>query len=146
MGLFSGIKNIVDDVFDAGSGFVGGVTGQSQADAGKQAEKIAKLNADLVRKETAEQIKRLEQTQAQTLGATVARQGASGIQVGAGTTDDFLSEMQKSFQADIDWRKEAGARQAKVVDEGGNLVNQQAIAAGWGTAANSTLAIASLWI
>ena len=130
MGLFSGIKDTV-------SGVVGGFTGETQRDAGKDAKKLGKKNAEYIRQETSEQVRRLELAQEQVIAKTKGAQAGSGIELGGGTVDTYIAEMKNNFAKELDWLKKSGKSRAAIAKEGGNVANAQAQAAGWGTAAQS---------
>lgn len=118
---------------------------RKQKKAGKQADAIAQQNARATERETAETIKRTGAAQEQTLASTRARSGASGIVSGAGSTTDFLDEMQKTFQEDLDWIQESGGSRASIERAEGRMAKKQASAAAWGTIASGTSSMMGYW-
>ena len=118
---------------------------RQQKKAGKAADALARQNAERIERETAETVRRTGESQQQTLAATRARTGASGIVTGAGSTSDFLEEMQKTFQSDLDWIKESGGSQAAIQRAEGRMAKQQATAAAWGTVAQGASSLMGYW-
>ena len=125
-----------------GASAVGAV---KQVKAGKEGERLAGENALAIEAETEEQIRRTEADQAQTMSLTKAMQGGSGVRSGAGTTQTYLDEMQKTFEGDIDWMRESGASQASIQRAEGSLVKKQATANAWGTVAQGTSSMLAFW-
>ena len=125
-----------------GSSLIGA---RKQRKAGKAAQRLAAQDAARIKRETEKTVERTAASQAQTLSLTRASQGASGIKSGAGTTEDFLEEMQKTFQEDLDWITESGASQASLRQAEGRLASKQASAAAWGTVASGVSSFGSYW-
>lgn len=116
-----------------------------QKKAGKAADALGRENAARTLRETAAQVKRTKEQQKQHLGSTRARAGASGIRSGAGSTSDFLEEMQRVFEEDIQFMEESGASQASIERAQGRLAKKQATASAWGSAASGVSSIAGFW-
>ena len=121
------------------------VSAKKQKDAGKAADRLAGQDADRIRKETEKTVERTGKAQEQTLSLAGASQGASGLRSGAGTTADYLDEMQQTFQDDLDWITESGASQESLRRAEGSLAKQQSSAAAWGTVASGVSSFGSYW-
>ena len=118
---------------------------RKQRKAGKAADAIGRENAAATLRETQAQVKRTKEQQEQSLGSARARSGASGIRSGAGSTTDFLEEMQRVFAEDIQFMEESGASQASIERAQGRLAKKQATASAWGSAASGVSSIAGFW-
>lgn len=107
----------------AGASIYGGITASSKA------KKAGKRNAKMIRRETAEQVRRLEYQNRQTLGQTVANIGASGVRF-AGTPRSYLNEMQKQQQLQVDWLEKSGRMRARIAEKTGQQVGDSALLSG----------------
>ncbi len=80
-----------------GSSILGGFS------AKKKARKQARANAQLIRMETAETIRRTREQDKQVLGQTIAIAGGAGVLTNTGTPDTYLKKMQSEQAKNIDW-------------------------------------------
>lgn len=134
LGIVAGIK--------IGTSIIGG---RQQKKAGQDAQAIADENAERTKRETEETIRRTGLSQEQSLSGAQAAQAGSGIRSGAGTSQTYLDEMQKTFQSDLDWIQESGASQESIQRAEGRLAKQQGKAQAWGTVASGVNSALSLW-
>lgn len=133
MGIAAGIS--------AGASLIGA---RKQKKAGKEAQRLADQNAARQRKETEETVRRTGASQRQAFGLTRAAGAASGIR-GGGSTAQYLEEMQKTFQEDLDWITESGGSQESIMRAEGRLAKKQASAGAWGTIASGVGALGDYW-
>lgn len=134
LGVAAGIK--------LGTSLIGA---KKQKDAGKQADAIARENAERIKQETDKQLERTGRQQEFTMSSAQASQAGSGIRSGAGTTQSYLDEMQKTFQEDLDWIEQSGASQESIARAEGSLAKKQASAQAWGTVATGVSGVLDLW-
>ncbi len=92
--------------------------------AAGQTKKIAKMNADLVRAESAEEERRLRKEIQKTEGMTKAMSAASGVQM-TGSRDLAVSDMERENIAQLNWLKKSGESRAKSVLAGGDIQASQ---------------------
>lgn len=86
--------------------------------------KISKLNAGLIREETAEETRRLEREIAQTEGLASAISASSGVQM-SGSRELVAKDIKQENRAQLDWLKKSGLQREKVVLAGGQLQASQ---------------------
>jgi len=134
LGIVAGIK--------LGTAIIGGA---KQRKAGKQADAIAQQNADRIKEETDKQLERTGRQQEFSMSSAQASQAGSGIRTGAGTTQSYLDEMQKTFQEDLDWIEQSGASQESIARAEGSLARKQSNAQAWGTVASGVSGVLDLW-
>lgn len=102
-----------------GTAVVGGISKRRSAKkGGKEAEKLARREAELIGMETEEELRRMEFQQEQILGETRASIGASGLQL-SGSSKSFLDSMEEQFGLERDWLQASGAGRADFAREGG---------------------------
>ena len=104
--------------------------GKRQEAAGKEAEKMAKKNAERERAETEEAARRLEKEQGRTMALARARAAASGVS-GVGSTGLFLSELESENRAELDWLLEAGKTRAEDILQQGRYARKGAASSAW---------------
>lgn len=85
-----------------GSSILGGVLGFGQADQ--------------MRKETEESIRRFKLIKDRTTSEADAMAGASGITSDSGSLTKYLADMHSEFGKEIDWMREAGNARADAMD------------------------------
>jgi hypothetical protein len=95
-------------------------SGKELEKASKEQVKMADEQKKLDDMETAEELRRLELKQKETLAAAKASAGAGGGGTG-GSTATFLNKMQSEFGAELDWLRETGATAAEIRHKGGLL-------------------------
>jgi len=106
----------------------------AQEQAAAQAERIGRDNATVIEAETREEKRRLVKQQAQTEGTAKARVAASG-QVGAGTTDAYLSDLSKANVEAVDWLMKSGKNRARIAISEGKYTAASGKAGAQGTRA-----------
>lgn len=103
-----------------GTAIIGGIQKKKAAKkGGKEAERLAFREAELIGMETEEELRRMEFQQEQTLGETRASIGASGIQF-SGSAKSFLTSMEEQFGLERDWLRASGANRADLARQGGS--------------------------
>ena len=98
-------------------------SGGSRSAAGK-VERTASINANLIREETGEEVRRLERDIAQSEGLMTAMSAASGVQM-SGSRSLYAQDTRKENRAQLDWLKRSGFQKAEVVRRGGQLQSSQ---------------------
>jgi hypothetical protein len=92
---------------------------KQQYDAGKDAEKNADRNAELIERETAENTRRMKASQGRAQSTLRARMAASGIKSSGGSSKTFLDEYVKEDENQLEWLQESGASQASITRRAG---------------------------
>jgi hypothetical protein len=90
----------------------GAVQYTQQRRAANAAEAAANRNADLIRQQNSEEVRRKQLENKQVVAESRARAGASGTLVSSGSTQTYLNEMKSVFNAEVDWLKKSGSMQA----------------------------------
>jgi len=121
------------------------VGAKKQKDAGDDAQALADANARNTAAETEEMIKRTEADQQQTMDLARAMSAGSGIKSGAGSFDTYMTEMQSTFDSDVDWMRKSGASQESIQRAEGSLAKKQSTANAWGTVAQGTSSLLNFW-
>lgn len=104
IGLLSG--------FSAASSFLSGVSGfKSSRKASESAMNTAKYNANLIKQQTAEQVRRAQMQQDQLLGESRAAIGGSGV-TNSGSPAQYLQAIETEGSRQIDWMEKSGSMQA----------------------------------
>lgn len=99
------------------------LTGSSKAR--KAAKKATKKNAQAIRLETAESVRRQEIANKRQLAQGVANVGASGARM-TGSPQDYLSFVEGEQHRQLNWMKESGERQAQIMRKTGqDMATQQ---------------------
>jgi len=88
--------------------------------AAKKAKKLGRLNASYIRKETAENIRRMRGQQESTRSTTRAMMGASGVSGQSETNALYLEAMAAEQGRELDWAFKAGESRARIARAGGN--------------------------
>lgn len=86
----------------------------------KEQKKAARRNEDFIRKEAEEEARRLEKAQKMQLAEAEARVGATGLKM-SGSQLDYVEEMKKEQNAQLDWLKKSGATRAEIAGIRGNI-------------------------
>ena len=120
MGLFSGITDTISSIWGGGSA----------ADA----KKAGKKNAQFIRQETGEQIRRAKADQVYKRAQAVADIRSSGFRGTGGTSKVYLKALDEIFKDEVAWLKKSGDKRAEIAKEGGQLAGQQITAQAIGTA------------
>lgn len=103
------------DIFQLGMGLA---SAKQQYDAGKDAEKNAKRNAEFIRRETAEQSRRLKSQQRRQQSTLRARMAASGVKMD-GSSKTFLEEYVQEDERQLQWLEESGESRANLTRQAG---------------------------
>ena len=98
--------------------------------AKKQAAQLAAANINLIKAETAEELRRMELTQNQVMGAAQANAAASGFEVSqkfGGTTDyeNYFGELEDEYGARKKWTQKQSASRIRVAAAGGSAAKTQ---------------------
>lgn len=117
--------------------------------AGREARRIANMNADSSKKETDEEIRRMMRGNRQREGYARAVAGASGFSVQKGTSQQgYIDELVSEGRRQVSFTGMAGRRKEKIIRRGGQLAYKQASAQSLsmlGNAAGSFSQSYSLW-
>jgi len=89
------------------SGVMSYKAAQSQA---KSQKRIAEMNAQRIAAEKAEQLRKMQAQQQQTLSQAQAAAAASGMSL-EGTQKSYIEQMRESFKAEQDWLQVSSASQ-----------------------------------
>lgn len=92
----------------------------SANEAAIEQKRIANANAERIRRENEEALKRLKKQQAANLAEARARAAASGVTT-EGTQKTYLEEMKDAFKNEVDWLRSSGASQAVIAQQEGYL-------------------------
>lgn len=118
-----------------GLGLISGIVG------GREADKTAQRNADLMRRESAEAARRLGEQQTETLALTKAGAAASGMRTGTTpvggektSSELYIDKMQSEFKKELNWAKTAGASAASIEEQRGRAARWQGYASALGGA------------
>jgi len=95
-------------------GYLGYQGGKDQVKAGRQQEQLAKENASLKRRELEEQVRRQSIDDMRLRGSLLARQAASGAEVGSGTNLANAEDMLEEQESQLNWMKTAGASKIRM--------------------------------
>jgi hypothetical protein len=122
------------------SGVMSYKAAQAQAKSQKQ---IAEANAQRIAAEKAEELRKMQASQAQTLSQAQAAAAASGMTL-EGTQKSYIEQMRESFKAEQDWLQTASASQQGITRMEGKAEaditvarGQQALVSSVGKAAGS---------
>ena len=91
----------------------------------KAAKKAGKYNAQMIRAETTEQLRRSQVQFDQTMGNAVAGLGGSGVKGGSGSPNNYLGAMQREFSNQQDWTYKSGEMRAEGALRGANMQASQ---------------------
>lgn len=117
---------------------VSGIVGyKAQKDAGDEAKKAAELNAQNIRAETAESVRRTRAAADQQESQGQALAAASGTKVGPGSSSDIvLGELKAENTRQISWLERSGASRSEIARQEGryreSIHDAQALAALFG--------------
>ena len=117
-----------------------------QEASGREAQRLAQLNADRTRAETAESASRLKAQQRANLGEARARLAASGVKSRTGSQGKFASGMKSAMAGELAWLKKAGASRAMIEHRQGDYQMSLAKAGSAATMANAVSQSANLAI
>jgi hypothetical protein len=98
-------------VFGAVLGFQGG---SDQKDYARQQERLAQENAALGRRELEEQVRRQNAEDMRLRGSLLARQAASGAEVGSGTNLTNAEYMEEEQARELNWMRTSGASKIRL--------------------------------
>lgn len=125
-----------------GAAIIGGIGLVSGIMGGRESEKAAQRNADLMRRESAEASRRLGETQKDTLALTRAGAAASGMRTGVTpeggektSSELYIDKMQTEFKKELDWAKTSGASAAAIEEQRGRAAAWQGYSSALGGAA-----------
>ena len=96
---------------------IGGLAGSSSSST--KAKKAGKIAANLVREETAEELRRMDRDFAQLEGRAVTSVGASGIHMD-GSSLNVIKDMESEFGRQREWTERSGEMRAKQARSSGN--------------------------
>ena len=106
-----------------------------QYEGAKDAEQLAKEQADRQKAEAEEMARRAEKDASRQESLARARAAASGIGAG-GSTALYMSELEKTQREEIDWIRRAGASQARLTRKEGRWAYRRGMAGAVSTAAS----------
>ena len=110
-------------------GAIGIIQSQSQSrKAAQRSRNDAYYNAQQEAKVTAEEVRRLEKSAAQTEGLAKARAAAGGG--GGASQENYITQLEKTHTEEVDWLKEVGAYAYESHIRSGENAASQARAAG----------------
>lgn len=92
-------------------------------------EAAGRASAELIRKETAEEVRLMERENEYLLGQTSARTGASGIQM-SGTAEMYRTSMSEEMDRAVEWAKDAGEARADYALKSGSYAGKTAMRSG----------------
>ena len=98
--------------------------------AKKQAAQLASANINLIKAETAEELRRMEKTQEQVMGQASAVAAASGFDVSRKTGGEsdynrYFGELEDEYGERKKWTKRQGQARIRVAAAGGNAAKTQ---------------------
>jgi len=88
--------------------------GSDQKDYARQQEKVAEQNASLARRELEEQVRRQNAEDMRLRGSMLARQAASGAEVGSGTNLTNAEYMEEEQARELNWMRTSGASRIRL--------------------------------
>lgn len=97
--------------------------------ASKKAKKAGRYNANLIRQETAEAVRRSKAQLSETLGYTRAAIAASGVQM-SGSAKAYTEAIDIEGRKQIGWIEKAGGLRAKAAKRSGTYIAGQAFSQG----------------
>jgi hypothetical protein len=95
-------------------GILGYNAGKEQEAYGRKQEQLAEENAALGRRELEEQIRRQKMDDQRLRSSLLARQGASGAEIGSGTNLTNTEYMEDEQEREMNWLKTSGASKIRV--------------------------------
>lgn len=111
----------------AGAGAISNM--RNASDARDKAREAGRANYDLIKMETAEQVRRIEMQNESRLGLLNARIGASGVKA-RGTPTVVRQAMEKEQAMQLDWTQKSGDSRAIAAKKQGSYIGAQAQAQG----------------
>jgi len=110
MGVTAGVLSAITGTYAAVESYEQGQDLEAAAD---EQDAIAAENQALADLESAEEIRRLERKQQETLAAATAQAAAGGSGTG-GSTGAFIDRMQSEFSGELDWLRQSGASASSI--------------------------------
>lgn len=120
----------------------------STEQAAAEQKKIARANAERIKRENEESLRRLKKQQEANMAEARARAAASGVTT-EGTQKTYLDEMKDAFQSEVDWLRSSGASQAQITQSEGflqaDITRTKGISAGTRQASSTLSQAQSYW-
>jgi hypothetical protein len=113
----------------AAGAVIGGVLGGLGGGAEEDAERLARQQAELIRKTALENQRRAELEMEQVLGGTRAAIAANNM-LFTGSNKRYANQLETQFRADIAWDREQSRLEELVVKKGGAMAASQIRASG----------------
>lgn len=120
------------------------VQGISSIQAGRQAKRTAKANAELARLETEEEIRRTRKMQQREEALARAKAAASGVSEG-GSMSSYIKEMEQENSRQLEWMRKAGRSRSSVIKEEGDAAWKSSLASAAGSFASAVGAGYDWW-
>lgn len=116
--------------------------------AAAEQKKLARANAERIKRENEESLRRLKKQQEANMAEARARAAASGMTT-EGTQKTYLDEMKDAFKSEVDWLRSSGASQALIQQSEGflqaDITRTRGISSGTRQASSTLSTASSYW-